>query len=150
MYQDITYREGGISFTLPNTMRRTNYEDYDFYFTNRAVVFTAIKLTDEFFKENELDPSITAEEYTMYCIEKNGLDINQMEYKYDEERGLHNFRYTYDNEEDTNIFYYVVIAGDVGNIWYIEMCCSGDSSSDYIYTFGEWKRTISTYSEANE
>lgn len=147
MYRNVTYKEGGISFTLPNTMRRVPDSEYDFYFTNRSIVFTANELDEEFFEENDIDENITAEEYAKYCIEKNGLDIEKMNYKTDEERGLYNFRYNYDDENGTNLFYYVVIAGEVGNVWYIEMCCDNDDSQLYISTFGDWKRGISTYSE---
>lgn len=148
MYKDVTYREGGISFTLPNTMRRANYEEYDFYFTNRATVFTAKELDDEFYKENSLEPDMTAAEYVDYCIEANKLDKTQMEYKHDEARNVHNFRYIYDDDAGTSIFYYIVITGEPGNIWYIEMCCDSNDSSKYLPTFGEWKRTILAYDEA--
>ena len=147
MYKDITYKEGGISFTLPNTMRRVEMDDYDFYFTDRATVFTATELKDEFYKENSYPKDMTAKQYVDICMEKNEMDPENMEYIYDEEKNIHSFRYAYDNREDVSVFYYVVVTGDPGNIWYIEMCCSYSESYYYTSTFGAWKNTILAYNE---
>ncbi len=146
IYKDVNYKENGIAFTLPNTMRRVTNSDYDFYFTNTVVVFTANELDEEYYEELSLDPNMTAKEYLDHLMKSNNMDLDQMEYKYDSEKNIHNFRYTSESEEN-NLFYYVVITGEPGNIWYIEMCCEEDYYEDYLSTFGEWKRSIYAYNE---
>ena len=147
IYEMVNYRENGLELSLPNYMRRSDIEGYDFYFTNLAIIFTAVKLDAEFLEEKNISPDITGKEYIDIYVERNGLSLDRMGYSYDEENMLHNFRYSYTDGEDMDMFYYVVVVGDVGNVWYIEMVCDQKNSSRYIQSFDVWKKYVSTYSE---
>ena len=64
-FSDIEYREYGLSFALPNTMARGASAEYEFYFTGMSmdVIFSAMKITDEFLAKVDLEPGISAGEY---------------------------------------------------------------------------------------
>lgn len=147
-YENITYRENGIEFFLPNSMRRFNEEGYDFYFSNMAagVIFTALKLDQEFLESIDIEYGITAEAYANEVISRNGMEKDKLYYNYDERRNHYNFRYSYVDQNDISVFYYIVITGEPDNLWYIEMCCEEEQSSDYLSTFEVWKKNIKTYS----
>ena len=145
-YENVTYRESGIEFTLPSSMRRSYVEGYDYYFSTLAIIFTAVKIDSEFIESSEidLDPSISAKEYVDLITEE--MDKSQMYFNVDESRNLYNFRYTYEDQSSgTEIFYYVIVIGESGNTWYIEMCCDQQDSGTFVETFDEWKMSIKTY-----
>ena len=146
-YEKITYREEGIEFFLPSSMRRSNVEGYHFYFSNLSttMVFAALKVDSDLLAEFELDATATAGEYVDAVIAKGERDKEKMYFEYDERLDQYSFRYTYVDADDYEIFYYVVVTGDPGNIWYVEMCCENEYSSDYLSTFVTWRKNIRTY-----
>ena len=148
IYEIIEYRENGIEFSLPNYMRRSVVEGYDFYFTNLSIVYTAVKLDSEFLESKNLAPGISGKEYIDVYVERNGLDLERMSYTYEDDRILHNFRYTFGDETSgMEMFYYVVVVGEQGNLWYIEMCCKYEDSATCLSSFEVWKKYIKTYKE---
>lgn len=146
-FSDIEYKENGISFSLPNTMKRSATEDYEFYFTGMSmdVIFSAMKITDEFLKKVELEPGISAKEYVDTIIERQGLDKSKLFYKHYEDKAQYNFRYNYVSESGFEMFYYVTVTGPADNLWYVEMCCEAEDSSKYLDMFDSWRRSIGTY-----
>ena len=146
-YENVTYRENGLEFLLPSSMRRQSVEGYDFYFSNLAVsvIFTAVKIDEEILTKFDVEGRVNAEEYVGMLIEKNKLDKEKMYYNYDELRGHYNFRYSFEDADGYAIFYYVVVIGDESNLWYIEMCCKDEDSSTHLETFKTWKRNIKVY-----
>ena len=148
-YDKITYRENGIEFFLPSSMRRTNSSAYDFYFTNisAGLVFAATKVDEKILSDFDLSKDADAGEYANAIIDNGGHDKEKMYFRYDERLGQYSMRYTYVDEEGYEVFYYVVILGDAGDLWYIEMCCDNSNSSEYIDTFDTWRKNIRTYTE---
>lgn len=146
-YEDIAYREDGFEIVLTNDMQRYDSEEYDFYFTNilGTVIITASKLDGEFLEEEGCEPDISPEAYVDFLIKKSALDKDGLYYEYDEKRDLHSFRYTYAPADEGESFYYVCVLGSVGNIWYVEMICSGDDSEFYLPSFEKWKKKLDTY-----
>ena len=147
-FEDIKYEENGLRFYLPNTMQRKDVEDYEFYFTGRTmdVVFSALKITDEFLERVDLEAGITAGEYVDAIIERRGLVKSKLYYVYYEDSDQHNFRYNYVDENEFETFFYVTVTGTPDNLWYIEMCCSADESSEYLEMFEGWRKTITANS----
>ena len=147
-FSDIEYKESGLSFVLPNTMKRVTSDDYEFYFTGMSmdVMFSAMKITDEFLAKVDLEPGTTAKEYVDTIISRRELDKSKLFYKYYEDHNHYNFRYNYVSESGFEMFYYVTVAGSADNLWYVEMCCKSDESSQYLDMFDSWRRTIDTYS----
>ncbi len=145
-YESVEYRENGIYFILPNTMRRKTVENYEFYFTSEimGVVFSAKKITREFLSENNIDPEIDAKGYVDTIIEKQSFERDKIYYNYYEDFNQHNFRYNY-SEGDSEVFFYVTVTGETGNLWYVEMYCYNDDSSEYLSMFERWRKTIGTY-----
>lgn len=146
-FDDVTYKEKGLSFTLPNTMQRQSSESYDFYFSGMSmnVVFSAFKVTDEFLQSLDLTPGLSAEEYVDMIIERRGLEKKKLYYNYYEDLDQYNFRYTYVSESGYETFFFVTVTGPSDNLWYIEMCCESEESAKYLSTFEVWRRTIKTY-----
>ena len=146
-YEDVTYKENGIEFFLPSSMRRFEDEGYDFYFSNltTGMIFTAKKLDEEMLKSLDIEYGITAVEYAEEIIERNYLEKDKLHYEYDEKRGHVSFRYNFVDDNEVSVFYYIVVTGEPDNLWYIEMCCDNENSSEYIQTFEVWKKNIKTY-----
>ena len=147
-YENVTYRENGIEFFLPSSMRRESVDGYDFYFSNLAasIIFTAVKVDEELLRDLDIDGPVNDEEYVNILIERNKLDKEKMYYNYDEVRGHYNFRYSYEDADGFATFYYIVVIGDESNLWYIEMCCKNEDSNTHLETFKTWKRNIKVYS----
>lgn len=147
-FSDIEYKENGISFLLPNTMKRGTSGEYEFYFTGMSmdVIFSAMKITDEFLEKVELEQGTTAKEYVDAIISRRQLDKSKLFYKYYEDHDQYNFRYNYVSESGFEMFYYVTVTGPSDNLWYVEMCCEAEESSKYLDMFDSWRRTIETYS----
>ena len=146
-FEDVEYRENGLSVTLPNTMRRQDNEDYTFYFSGMSmdVIFSAMKITDEFLESVELESGVSAGEYVDTIIARRGLEKSKLYYKYYEEKNQYNFRYNYVSESGYEMFFFVTVMGNSDNLWYIEMCCDADESSAYLDTFEIWRRNLKTY-----
>ena len=147
-FSNIEYKEHGLSFALPNTMKRGESEDYEFYFTGMSmdVIFSAMKLTDEFLEKVDLKPGVTAKEYVDTIIARRELDKSKLFYKHYENSGQYNFRYNYVSESGFEMFYYVTVLGTPDNLWYVEMCCEAEESDRYVEMFDTWRRSIGTYS----
>lgn len=147
-FSDVEYKENGISFLLPNTMKRGVSDDYEFYFTGMSmdVIFSAMKITEEFLAKVELEQGTTAKEYVDTIITRRQLDKSKLFYKYYEDSDQYNFRYNYVSESGFEMFYYVTVTGPADNLWYVEMCCEAEESSKYLDMFDSWRRTIETYS----
>ncbi len=143
-FEDITYREDGISFTLPNTMRKSNLEGYDLYFTNTAVSFAVKKIDEEVCNEISLKKDASAKEYVDFFAAKIEIDLEDAGYSYDDRNGAHSFKYI-QSGEDWSLNYYIAVVGEAGNIWHIEMWCEETYYEDYLPIFGEWRRSISVY-----
>ena len=146
-YEDVTYRENGIEFTLPSSMRRSTDPTTPYTFSTPDVVFYAEKLSYESVTENglEIGKSFTAKEYVDIVIAD--LDKDQLYLTEDEANNRYTFRYTVGETEETEVFYYVVVVGTSGNVWEVTMSCYQDVSSDHVDTFELWAKYISTYSE---
>lgn len=148
-YEDVDYREKGLSFTLPSSMRRSTVTDHDFEFSTLDAVFYADKVDYETVSEAgvEISESFDAEEYAI-AITKT-FDQDQLYFEEDKENMRYSFRYTYGDTEagESETFFYVVVIGEVGNVWYIEMICEQELSADYIPTFELWEKSIKTYME---
>lgn len=146
-FDDVEYKEKGLSFTLPNTMKRQNTDGYDFYFSGMSmdVIFSALKITDEILESTGFDTRMSAEEYVDAIIERRGLEKSKLYYKHYEDLGQFNFRYTYVSESGYETFYFVTVTGTRDNLWYIEMCCDSEESTKYLDTFEVWRRTVRTY-----
>lgn len=147
VFEDVKYEEEGLRFYLPNVMDREYVEGYQFYFSGRAtnVIFSAMKLTDEFLEKVELEPGTDAKTYVDTIIQRRNLDKTKLYYKHYEESGQYNFRYNYVSEDGFEMFFYVVVIGPPDNMWYVEMCCPADESGEYADTFDVWRRSIATY-----
>ena len=147
-YSDVTYKERGLEFTLRNDMRRSETDDYDFYFTNLAgtMVFSASKVNSKVLSSVGLDSSASPQNYVDAIIERNGFDREMIYYSYDESRGIHSFRYSI-GDDSGGIFYYVAVLGDAGNVWYVEMVCSEEDSGLYVDRFDTFKNSLRTYTE---
>ncbi len=143
-FKDVTYKEDGITFTLPNTMRKSSMEGYDFYFTNTAVNFAGKKIDEEFCEILSLKNDISAKEYIDYFTAERELPLEELNYKYDEQRKIHNFVYSQKPDEIT-LVYYAVVTGEPGNVWIIDMWCEEEYYENNLNSFGEWKRSISAY-----
>lgn len=151
-YRDIEYKENGLKLVLRNDMQRYEVEGYDFYFTNviETVIMTAVKLDEEYLRENEIKKDITAGEYVDLLIEKNKFEKDNIYYEHNEELGTYNFKYVFsDVEAGSDIFYYVTVLGEVGNVWYVEMTCRNEDSEFYLSTFDSWINEIETYTPEN-
>ena len=147
VYSDMVYEENGLRFVLPANMRRENAEGYDLYFSNLAIIFTAIELDEEFLESKGIPTDTDAAGYIDFCIERNGMDRDQIYYLYEEEQMRHSFRYTYSEPDSIDLFYYVVVIGEPGNLWYIEMCCDYEDSGELLSEFETWRKNIRTYEE---
>ena len=147
--KDVTYRDLGITFTIPSNMRRMSSESYDFYFYNQlnSIVFTALKVDEDFLKTVDIEGGKTSFEYVDIIIEKNNFEQDKLYYKYDEERDQHSFRYTYVDSSGYEMFSYIVVTGPKDNLWYIEMCCNQEDSATYLQSFKNWQKSIFTYEE---
>ncbi|MBE6536699.1 MAG: hypothetical protein E7673_01975 [Ruminococcaceae bacterium] len=147
IFEDVKYEENGLSFYLPNTMQRELSEDYEFYFSGRTmnVIFSAMKITDEFLEKVELEVGTTAEKYVDAIIERRGLDKSMLYYTHYEESGQYNFRYNYVSENNFETFFYVTVLGTPDNMWYVEMCCPNDESGQYLEMFEGWRKSLRTY-----
>lgn len=146
-YESIEYRENGIYFILPNTMRRKASENYEFYFTSEimGVTFGAKKLTDDFLQSEGIDSGITAGDYVEMIIDRQSFDKDKIYYRYFEDSKQYNFRYTYAPEDDVEYFFYVTVTGDPGNLWCIEMWCDDEKSAEYLPMLERWRKTVGTY-----
>ncbi|MBQ3015824.1 MAG: hypothetical protein IJD79_03485 [Clostridia bacterium] len=147
-YRDIEYKENGLRLVLRNDMQRYEVEGYDFYFTNviGTVILSAVKLDEEFLRENEIKTDITAGEYVDYLIEKNEFEKDKIYYEHDEDLGKYNFKYVFsDVGAASEIFYYVTVLGDAGNVWYVEMTCRNEDSEFYLSSFDSWKNDLKAY-----
>lgn len=147
-FSNVEYREDGLSFVLPNTMQRSDSEGYEFYFVGMSmdVIFSAMKITDEFLEQVDLEPGLTAKEYVDTIISRRELDKSKLFYKHYKDEDQYNFRYNYVSESGYEMFYYVTVTGPTDNIWYVEMCCESEESTQYLDMFDTWRRTIRTYS----
>lgn len=146
-YASIEYRENGLYFVLPNTMRRKTSDYYEFCFTNYniGVVFNAKKLTAEVLGQEGIAAGITADEYVDIIVEKNNFDKKSIYYTYFETLGQYNFRYTYVNQDASETFYYVTVIGGAENLWCIEMCCDNEVSVQHLPMFEKWRKSIGIY-----
>jgi hypothetical protein len=146
-YEDVTYRENGIEFTLPSNMRRSTDPTAPYTFSTPEVVFTAEKLSYDALSENgvEIAKNFGAKEYV--DIVTANLDGDQLYLTEDAENSKYTFRYTVGETEETEAFYYVVVVGTSGNVWEVTMSCYQDVSSEHIASFEIWAKYISTYSE---
>ena len=148
---EVTYREEGLEFTLPVSMRATYSDTYDIYFSNPEAIFAAKKLTPSFLTDSNIDPNVSAEEYVDIHLARNGFSKSeQIFYEADRERGAYSFRYTYTESEDVEMFYYVLVLGEPRSLWYVDMCCYYEDSATYSETFGIWARTVKTYTVETE
>lgn len=148
-YENITYKEEGLELTLRNDMRRTETENYVFYFSNLAgtAALAASKVTAKQLEDEDLAADATAGEFVNCIIEQHELDRDRIYYSHDESRANYSFRYTVGEEGENGIFYYVVVLGDPGNIWYVEMMCSESDSGLYVSRFDAWKNSLRVYNE---
>ena len=146
-YENIEYRENGLYFVLPNTMRRKTSSKHEFYFTNQNIglVFSARKLTAEVLESEYITPGVSAGEYVDILIERNNFDKTSIFYTYYESFGHYNFRYMYGETEGEEIFFYVTVLGETDNLWYVEMCCENEVSAEYLSMFERWRKSIGTY-----
>lgn len=146
---DIDYRADGIQFTLPKSMRQSAGETvYDYYFDNldSSVIFTAIKLDDEFLEANNLDKNITLKEYV--DVRTKDMDTSKIYLEYDDEKKAYTYRYNYLFENaSSETFIYVVVIGEGANMWHIEMYCKYESSAEMLSAFEVWAASIRTYEE---
>lgn len=145
-YENIEYRENGLYFILPNTMRRKSSATSEFYFTNQniGVVFSARKLTAEVLESEHMTPGMSAKQYADKIIERNDFDKDSIFYTYFESFDQYNFRYNY-GEDGEELFFYVTVIGGTDNLWYVEMYCENEVSADYLPMFERWRKTIGTY-----
>lgn len=146
---DVEYKQNGIQFTLPKSMRQNvGATGYDYYFDNldSSVIFTATKADAELLLENGIDENITLEEYMKICV--GDMDVSKIYLEYDEARRAYSYRYNYTFEGNTSeTFFYVVIIGDVGNLWYVEMMCDYETSAETLPAFEVWAASIKTYAQ---
>ena len=145
-YENIEYRENGLCFILPNTMRRKSSATSEFYFTNQniGVAFNARKLTAEVLESEDMTPGLSAKEYVDKIIERNDFDKESIFYTYFERFDHYNFRYNY-GEDGEELFFYVTVLGGGDNLWYVEMYCENDLSADYLPMFERWRKSLGTY-----
>ena len=148
-YENVEYKENGLYFILPNTMRRKSSGYYEFYFSNElmGVVFSAKKITSEILEDENIDTKVNAKEYVDIIFERRGLDREKAFYTYFEDSDQHNFRYTFVDEDESETFFYVTVTGENENLWYIEMYCKEEESVDNLNMFEKWRKTIGTYQE---
>ena len=146
VYTDKVYEENGLKLRLPENMRRSDIDGYDFYFSNLAIVFTAVKFDSQFLTDQGVSADIDAKGYAEAYVEKRQLDKKSIYYLEEPEYDRYSFRYTYTLEDGSDVFYYVVIIGTSGNLWYIEMTCDQENSGDYITEFEVWRKNMKTYS----
>ena len=145
---DVTYREHGLEFTLPKSMRRSASDVYEFYLSSPDAVFMAKKLNAEFMESMAMPASTTAGEYADAYIDANYLDKTRISYSYDAERGAYSMRYNSSEAESTDgLLHSIVILGQPGAVWFVEICCDNDKSEIYEHTFSTWESTIRTYVE---
>jgi hypothetical protein len=146
-YEDVTYRENGIEFTLPSNLRRSTDPETPYNFSTPEVVFTAEKLSYDALTENgiEIAKNFGAKEYV--DIVTASLDRDQLYLTEDAANSKYTFRYTVGETEETEAFYYVVVVGTSGNVWEITMSCYQDVSSEHIASFELWAKYIKTYQE---
>lgn len=146
-YEDVTYREEGIEFTLPSNMRRSTDPESRFNFSTPEVVFSAQKLDAASIRENgmQIGDNFDAKEYV--DIVTASLDRDQLYLTEDAENSKYTFRYTVGETEETEAFYYVVVVGTSGNVWEVTMSCYQDVSSEHIASFEVWAKYIKTYNE---
>ena len=144
--KDVTYREEGLTFTLPSSMRRAYSSECEFHFSTPDSAFLAKKLTAEFMESQELSKDTTAKQYAAAYIENQMLDSTRIDYKEDPERTAYSFKY---NASDTgeDYFHYITILGEVGNIWFVDIVCENDKADIYTDTFEIWQASIRTYKE---
>ena len=147
VYEDITYREDGIEFIIPSSMRRSTDPEQPYTFSSPEVVFEAVKLNYDAMAENgiEISEDFDAKEYAE--IVTASLDKSQIYYKEDAENNKYSFRYTMGETEETEVFYYVVVVGTAGNVWEITMSCYQSESDQHVGTFELWEKYIKTYNE---
>ena len=144
--QDITYRENGLTFTLPKSMRRMYGTDSDFHLSSPDSVFLAKKLDGDFMESQAMPKDTDAKDYATAYIESQRLDKERIDYKEDAERGAYSFKY---NQSDTgeDYYHYVTVLGESGAVWFVEMICLNDKADIYTETFETWQKTIATYKE---
>ena len=142
--KDIEYREEGLSFTLPKSMRRSNDSVYEFFLSSPDSLFCAKKLDGDFMESAELSKDTTAGEYADAYIKVNMLDKERIAFTYDESRGAYSFKYN-NSDNGEELFHYITVIGNPGAIWFIEMCCENENASTYEDTFEIWQRSISVY-----
>jgi hypothetical protein len=143
---DITYREEGLTFTLPKSMRRMYGTGNEFHLSSPDSVFVAKKLDGDFMLSQALPADTTPKEYVDAYIENQLLDRERIDFKEDASRGTYSFKY---NQSDAgeDYYHYVTVLGESGAIWFIEMMCLNDKADIYTETFEMWQKTISTYKE---
>ena len=146
-YEDITYRENGIEFTLPSNMRRSTDPTAPYTFSTPDVVFVAKKLDRTGLLDGgfEVGESFTAKDYV--DIVTADLDGDQLYLTEDSANNRYTFRYTVGETEDSEVFYFIVVVGTEGNVWEVTMSCYQEVSSEHIASFELWAKYISTYSE---
>ena len=143
----ITHEYNGIRMKLPRYMRVGDAAayNYDMYFDNLKIYVSAKKITEKILEEAELPKTATAAEYVDYIIDANSFEKDKIYFEKDEESGKIYFRYVYDDGQSKPTLYFVTVLGEVGNIWYVEMCCEEEQGSNYITTFRNWVNMIETY-----
>lgn len=144
---DIKYREAGLEFVLPRSMRRAETSAYDFYFSTLDAIFAVIKLDDDYLASVSVPNDITAEGYINEYIKRNYLDKKQIDFKHDPERNAYSLRYNYSEEGNLDVFHYVIVLGEPGALWYVEMCCDNEDSGTYTTTFELWGKSVKTYKD---
>lgn len=145
--EPITYEYEGIRMTLPRYMRAGDAEayGYDLYFDNLKIYVSAKKIDSEILKEEELDEATTPLQYAEHIIEGNSFEKDKIFFENDEQSGKIYFRYVYDDGESAPALYFITVLGEVGNVWYVEMCCEEELAQNYITTFRNWNNLIETY-----
>lgn len=140
-----TYKEYGLTYTLPKEMKVKNVEYADLcYFDGRAEVLISVFNRDLIGSADEgglnLNPDISVDDYAERFIFWNDYDT---EFEFDEKRNVATFFATPPEEYASNDEYYHVITRNHDYIYVVIMCCDSDIMDEYREKFIEWGNSVS-------
>ena len=133
---DKIFKEKDFKITLSNDFKKSELEDYTYYYESDGALVTVLEETLEELEEFELTKESTAKDYMDLIVK-----LNEKDDKIIEENGFVYIEYTASVEE--NEFYYLTTAYKADNsFWLISFMCNAEDKSLMHKKFLSWAKSI--------
>ena len=139
---DTLHEESGLTFLLPTVMRKGASEVYDIYYSTLIYAFGAVKLDEEFLREEDLPLDTDARAYTDFYFEINKISKDDCKVTYDEERGACLFSYSLSTDGENYVYHNCIVLRGADALWYAEFFCDYNDASSLQNSFDVYLKYV--------